>query len=90
MKKIVFVLAFLFSISFQIKAQWFWQNPLPQGNNLLDVFFIDENTGWAVGVKGSIIHTTDGGESWKTQLSPHLFSKSLFIKSEALHSLINQ
>ena len=30
-------------------AQWAWQNPFPQGNELHDVCFADENTGFAVG-----------------------------------------
>jgi hypothetical protein len=45
MKKIVFVFAFLLTISFQLNAQWFWQNPLPQGNTLNSVDFIDANKG---------------------------------------------
>jgi hypothetical protein len=28
---------------------WIWQNPLPQGNNLHCVKFIDSNTGYASG-----------------------------------------
>ena len=44
MKKIGLVFCFIlfFSVSFQISAQWEWQNPLPQGNNLSSVSFIDE------------------------------------------------
>ena len=41
--------------------------------NLNDVYFVDENKGWAVGTKvggGSvIINTVDGGTSWSTQQS---------------------
>ena len=40
---------------------WFWQNPLPQGNGLHSTYFIDSNTGWAVGSSGTILKTTDGG-----------------------------
>ncbi|MFQ5512269.1 MAG: hypothetical protein ACE5EO_10505 [Candidatus Krumholzibacteriia bacterium] len=40
---------------------WFWQNPRPQGNNLLAVSFTDANTGTAVGELGTIVRTTDGG-----------------------------
>jgi photosystem II stability/assembly factor-like uncharacterized protein len=33
---------------------------------LNDVFFLDANTGWAVGDSGTVIKTTDGGTSWAT------------------------
>jgi len=63
MKKIglVFSLVLFFSVSFQINAQWFWQNPLPQGNNLYSVDFIDSDLGWTVGSYGTILKTTNGG-----------------------------
>jgi photosystem II stability/assembly factor-like uncharacterized protein len=44
--------------------QWIWQNPLPQGNTLQDFSFIDTNNGFGVGARGTIIKTTDGGNSW--------------------------
>jgi photosystem II stability/assembly factor-like uncharacterized protein len=34
--------------------------------NLLDVFFVNADTGWAVG-KNVILNTTDGGENWTIQ-----------------------
>jgi photosystem II stability/assembly factor-like uncharacterized protein len=45
-------------------AQWTWQNPLPQGNSLNSVWFTDANTGFAVGMHGTILKTTDGGATW--------------------------
>jgi len=48
---------------------WFWQNPLPQGNWLQSVYFVDESNGWAVGNAGTILKTTDGGISWITNNS---------------------
>ncbi len=33
-------------------------------NILMDVCFVDEMTGWAVGEGGMITHTTDGGDTW--------------------------
>ena len=45
-------------------APWFWQNPLPQGNDLLGASFVDANTGTVVGDYGTIVRTTDGGNSW--------------------------
>lgn len=34
------------------------------------VFFIDHKTGWAVGSKGSLLATVDGGASWKIRERP--------------------
>lgn len=50
-------------------AQWFWQNPLPQGNDLRGASFINGNTGTVVGYHGTIVRTTDGGNSWTIQSS---------------------
>jgi len=45
--------------------QWVWQNPRPQGNTLQDFSFIDTNNGFAVGARGTILKTTDGGNNWE-------------------------
>lgn len=34
-----------------------------------DLAFLDENRGWAVGALGTIMHTRDGGKSWRVQRS---------------------
>jgi photosystem II stability/assembly factor-like uncharacterized protein len=47
--------------------QWFWQNPLPQGNNLRGASFVDANIGTVVGDYGTIVRTTDGGNNWTVQ-----------------------
>src|SRR5256714_2445451 len=51
------------------QARWVWQNPLPQGNTLYGVSFTNPNTGTATGDNGTIIRTTDGGNSWVIQSS---------------------
>jgi photosystem II stability/assembly factor-like uncharacterized protein len=38
-------------------------------SELLDVFFVDAETGWAVGDRGAIWHSADGGENWLPQES---------------------
>jgi photosystem II stability/assembly factor-like uncharacterized protein len=43
---------------------WHWQNPLPQGNLLSSVDFVDEFTGFAVSDYGTVLKTVDGGGSW--------------------------
>ncbi|MFM9115891.1 MAG: YCF48-related protein, partial [Planctomycetota bacterium] len=37
---------------------------------LNDLFFLDANSGWAVGDRGAIWRTTDAGRSWRIQESP--------------------
>ena len=37
---------------------------------LTDVFFVDPDRGWAVGDRGVIWHTDDGGRNWQLQSSP--------------------
>ena len=59
----------LFAKMSPAQHNWFWQNPLPQGNTLNSVDFGDENTGWAVGENGTIIKSTDSGENWNLQYS---------------------
>jgi hypothetical protein len=49
--------------------KWHWQNPLPQGNNLRGASFVDASTGTVVGEYGTIVRTTDGGNSWTIQAS---------------------
>ncbi len=51
------------------EAPWVWQNPLPQGNDLRGASFVDATTGTVVGYYGTIVRTTDGGNSWTIQTS---------------------
>jgi photosystem II stability/assembly factor-like uncharacterized protein len=37
---------------------------------LASIFFTDVKKGWAVGERGTILHTVDGGNTWETQKSP--------------------
>jgi photosystem II stability/assembly factor-like uncharacterized protein len=44
-------------------AQWFWQNPLPEGNRFNSVSYVSLSMGWITSDFGGIYHTTDGGIS---------------------------
>jgi len=46
---------------------------------LHSVFFVDESTGWAVGGKGALLATTDGGEHWELRRRP---------VEDALHEIV--
>jgi len=50
-----------------VLGEWNWKSPLPQGNLLLKVQFIDSLRGWAVGNYGTLLHTTTGGSTWYEQ-----------------------
>jgi photosystem II stability/assembly factor-like uncharacterized protein len=77
MKNLCILFFGLIAITSTTAQDWQWQNPLPQGNSLNCVRFVDENIGYAVGDMGTIIKTSDGGTTWITQNSGtlyHLFS----------------
>jgi photosystem II stability/assembly factor-like uncharacterized protein len=67
MKKIITLLFFLSLFSSDIcfsQSGWFWQNPLPQGNDLASVQFLDLNTGYSIGKAGCFMKTSNGGLNW--------------------------
>jgi photosystem II stability/assembly factor-like uncharacterized protein len=53
-----------------ISSKLIWRK-IPSGteDSLLDVDFVDRREGWVVGDAGTILHTEDGGETWKPQRS---------------------
>ncbi|MBV6479907.1 MAG: Ycf48-like protein [Ignavibacteria bacterium] len=61
------------------EAQWIAQNS-GTNQNLYDIEFLNEKTGWAVGDAGVVIKTTNGGINWNyvpnptPTLSPNLWS----------------
>jgi photosystem II stability/assembly factor-like uncharacterized protein len=57
----------------------------PTSNPLHDVFFIDANKGWAVGLDSTIILTIDGGQNWQrgiTNASNNFRFASVFFIDE--------
>ncbi|HQU83832.1 MAG TPA: YCF48-related protein [Pyrinomonadaceae bacterium] len=48
-----------------------------------NVYFNDSQNGWAVGWKGKIIFTNDGGFSWKEQISPTNFNLTEIVFANA-------
>ncbi|GAB1350864.1 hypothetical protein MASR1M107_30790 [Ignavibacteriales bacterium] len=84
-KKILFLILISMNI---LNAQWFWQNPVPNGDNLHDVYFIDSLQGWTVGSMGTVFRTTDGGESWVQQQSGKGLSLSSAFFTDPRHGWI--
>lgn len=67
MKAVLTVIISFIVLTKICSAQWFWQNPLPQGNTLHGVNFVSSTEGWAVGDYGTILKTTNGGTTWTSQ-----------------------
>lgn len=53
-----------------VSAQWVKQSPLPTGEEITDICFISPDTGWIFGLNGTVLNTTDGGNSWADQSIP--------------------
>lgn len=68
--RLLLVMIFISNIS--LFAQPAWQqilgDPLGQGGRYDDVFFLNENLGWAAGNGGFVFKTMDGGTNWDLQL----------------------
>lgn len=43
------------------------QAEVPVRSTILDVYFLNDQLGWAVGHEGLILHSSDGGKSWVKQ-----------------------
>ncbi|MFC2119448.1 WD40/YVTN/BNR-like repeat-containing protein [Bacteroidota bacterium] len=67
--KTIFCLLFLIV---QSQAQENW-NIVNSGttDNLTDVCFIDNQYGWIIGISGTLLRTTDAGESWHSTIIPY-------------------
>jgi predicted RND superfamily exporter protein/photosystem II stability/assembly factor-like uncharacterized protein len=48
-------------------ASWRQARSVPTRVTLTEVFFVDRRLGWAVGHDATVIHTRDGGETWRRQ-----------------------
>jgi photosystem II stability/assembly factor-like uncharacterized protein len=64
-------LAVLFVFCINVSAQSSWRKQQTGTFAWLhSVFFVDESRGWAVGGKGALLATSDGGEHWEQRRRP--------------------
>ena len=63
-KIFILLLSIIFAIKLYPQENWYWQNPLPQGNNLFRVQFVNTNTAYAIGGASTVLKTTDAGAKW--------------------------
>lgn len=59
-----FALLFIFTGNLYSQSGWFWQNPKPQGNNILGFKMFDSDNGIFIN-SDNILSTHDGGQSWQ-------------------------
>lgn len=69
MKKTILILMLAAISESSVHAQWQKQTS-PTTSTLNDVYFADAKRGMAVGAKGTIIKTSNGGASWQLMNSP--------------------
>jgi len=72
MKRLIcisYIFLAFFCLKINAKDTWTWKNPIPQGNDLKDIHIFDANNAIVVGMAGTIMKTTDGGENWTIQVS---------------------
>lgn len=66
LKYLIPLALFKIIFTFNLFSQgWEWLNPLPFGDPIQKVFFVDENHGWMTPQNYTIIRTTDGGLNWE-------------------------
>ena len=67
---ILFVELLIFNSNCSAQRTNEWQSlPSPTNDVLRKIFFVDANNGWATGLEGTIIHTSNGGSTWVLQNS---------------------
>lgn len=66
-------------------AGWCWQRPLPTGNPVNALAMLDAGTGWAVGERGTLLKTVDGGASWTGVPGPSTAALSDVAFADAQH-----
>lgn len=64
---LVVSLALLATVAGAVEFTYSWGHASPQGNTVFGQAFADALEGWAVCGGGTVLHTTDGGESWEIQ-----------------------
>jgi photosystem II stability/assembly factor-like uncharacterized protein len=71
-------IVWLLIINMALYSQGNWELLMPSvtSNQMVGMYFIDDQTGWTVGEYGTILKTSDGGDNWTIQEIPWLFDLS--------------
>jgi photosystem II stability/assembly factor-like uncharacterized protein len=70
--RILLTIALIFGINNVLFSQsgWIWQNPLPQGNNMTDLQFVNSTTAYAM-CFNSVMKSTNAGSNWSIYYTNH-------------------
>jgi len=82
---VIIILLFVSPKNLFPQEEWFWQNPLPQGNHIREIISIDENNIVAGGLSGVFIKSTDSGLNWDISY----LSKNTFLTDLKYFSSVN-
>ena len=74
---VVFALLCLASARASGSHHFRWANPTPQGNELRALAAESEQTAYAVGIRGTVLRTADGGDTWADLTDFNAFSADL-------------
>jgi photosystem II stability/assembly factor-like uncharacterized protein len=78
MIRLYFLLHLCFFVSLQANTQSGWSaTTIPASGRYDDIFFLNDNVGWAAGGDFKIFHTRDGGDSWQLQFSSTHYLRSI-------------
>lgn len=61
------------------QSSWQWQNPLPQGDNIAQIQFVNATRGWIVVWSKNLLHTSDGGQTWQLMAANISLRKISFV-----------
>jgi photosystem II stability/assembly factor-like uncharacterized protein len=64
LSKLLTFILILYSGSLYSQDGWFWQNPLPQGNQLISVSYVNSSLVYVSGYSGTLMKSTNGGLSF--------------------------
>ena len=65
--------------------------PSPTSNQLVSLYFIDQTTGWAVGEYGTILKTTDAGDTWRIIEIPQLnYLRDVYFPTESTGYIVGE
>jgi photosystem II stability/assembly factor-like uncharacterized protein len=87
MKKIIFILLIVNCSLLYCQSGWFWQNPLPFGNEVGDIYFFNSQTGLLTLSSGSVLKSTNAGINWNvfSNLPGHsLYDLSFFDNTNGI------